>query len=593
MSKLDNNLSNNLSNKAIAKALHEMALFLEMQEVPFKPRAYEKAAQMIAGFDRPLAELYAEGGVKALDELPAVGKGIAARIAGMLDTGELADLERLRSATPIDVTALTAVGGIGPKRAQALWKALGVRTVDELEQAAAEGRIRELPGFGERTETKILEAVRLYQESVGRRPLATVLDLAEQIEATLAKIAGVEQVAVAGSIRRRRETVGDIDVVVAAKPRAGARASQAFERMPKVARVLASGPSKSMVSFDNGLDADLRVVAPQSFGAALLYFTGSKAHSIALRRIAMAKGYKLNEYGLFEGERSIAGRTEAEIYEALGLAWIPPELREDQGEIEAAQTGELPQLVEADDIRGDLHTHSNWTDGRLSISELAKAAQARGREYIAITDHTRSLAIAGGLDPERLRAQVAEINRINAKLDGIRVLCGAEVDILPDGSLDLPDDLLAELDVVGVAVHAHFDQPRAAMTKRLIRAIEHPAVTMLCHPTARALGRRPPIDLDFDAVLDACVRSKTILEIDSQPHRLDLPDPLVKRAIEAGARLAIDSDAHTAEELDYLARFGIGVARRGWVTAASVVNTQSCDQLLAEIRQIRAGKESL
>lgn len=582
----------NVSNAAITKALHEMALFLEMQEVPFKPRAYEKAAQLIAGLDRPLAELYAEGGVAALDALPSVGKGIATRIAGMLDTGELADLEQLRAATPIDITALTAVGGIGPKRAQALYEALGVRTVAELEQAATEGRIRGLPGFGERTESKLLEAVRRYQEAVGRRPLATVLGLAQRIEAMLAMITGVEEVAVAGSIRRRRETVGDIDVVVAAKARAGARATQAFERMPGVERVLASGPSKTMVLLDGGLEADLRVVAPDSYGAALLYFTGSKAHSIALRRIAMAKGYKLNEYGLFEGERLIASRSEEEIYEGLGLDWIAPELREDQGEIEAALAGKLPQLIDADDIRGDLHAHTDWTDGRLSLLELAEAAQARGREYLAITDHTRSLTVADGLDPDRLRAQMAEIRRVNKKLDGIELLCGAEVDILADGRLDLPDELLAELDVVGVAIHAHFDQPRDVMTKRLIRAIEHPAVTMLCHPTARALGRRPAIDFDFDAVLEACVRTQTILEIDSQPHRLDLPDALVKRAIEAGARLAIDSDAHTADELDYLAHYGIGVARRGWASAANVVNTQRRDPLLAEFRRIRANKES-
>lgn len=581
-----------ISNAEIAKALREMALFLEMQDVPFKPRAYEKAAQLIAGLDRPLAELHAQGGTEALDALPSIGKGIAARIAGMLETGELADLEQLRQATPIDITALTAVGGIGPKRALALYEALGVRTVDELERAAMDGQIRELPGFGARTEEKILEAVRLYQESVGRRPLATVLSYAERIEATLAGVAGVEQVAVAGSIRRRRETVGDIDVVVAANARAGARASQAFEGMAGVARVRASGPSKSMVTLDNGIDADLRVVPTKSFGAALLYFTGNKAHNIALRRIAMAKGWKLNEYGLFEGERMIAGRTEQSIYEKLGLAWIPPELREEQGEIEAAAAGELPDLIEAEDIRGDLHTHTNWTDGRLSISELAAAAQARGLEYVAITDHTRSLTVAGGLDAERLRAQMAEIRRIDAGLADIRLLCGAEVDILPDGSLDLPDDLLAELDVVGAAIHGHFDQPRALMTKRLIAAIEHPAVSMLCHPTARALGRRPPIDFDFDAVLDACARTQTILEIDSQPHRLDLPDSLVKRAIDAGVRLAIDSDAHTAEELDFLPRLGIGVARRGWATAADVVNTQSADRLLDELGRIRESKQS-
>lgn len=568
-----------------------MALFLEMQEVPFKPRAYEKAAQSIAGLDGPLAEIYAEGGVAALDALPAVGKGIATRIAGMLDTGEFADLEQLRRATPIDVTALTAVPGIGPRRARALWETLGVRSVEDLERAAASGRIRELPGFGERSEAKILAAVQVYRESVGRRPLAQVLGLAAQILATLAKVSGVEQLAVAGSIRRRRETIGDVDVLVAAKPGAGAEASLAFERMPGVASVLSSGMSKTTVSLDDGLDADLRVVAPESFGAALLYFTGSKAHNIALRKVALTKGYKLNEYGLFEGERTIAGRTEAEVYQALGLAWIPPELREDQGEIEAAAAGRLPRLIDAEDIRGDLHTHSNWTDGRLSIRELAQAAKALGLEYIAITDHTRSVTVAHGLDEERLRAQMAEIRRIDAERHGVRVLCGAEVDILADGSLDLPDELLAELDIVGVAIHAHFEQSRDEMTRRLLRAIEHPAVMMLCHPTARALGHRPPIDFDFDAVLEACVRTKTMLEINSQPDRLDLPDQMVKRAIDAGVRMAIDSDAHSAEELRYVARYGLAVARRGWVETRDVINTQRCDRVLAELRRIRQGKK--
>ncbi len=579
-----------ISNAVVAEALHEMALFLEMQDVPFKPRAYEKAAQAVAGFRRPLAELYAEGGVDALDEVPAVGKGIAGRIAGMLDTGELADLERLRSKTPIDVTALTAVAGIGPKRAQLLWEALGVRSVAELEHAARAKKIRELPGFGERSEANILDAVQIYQESVGRRPIARVLDLAERIEATLAAIPGVEQVAVAGSIRRRRETVGDIDVLVAAEADAGERASEAFVGVPEVVATLARGPSKTMVRLDNGLDADLRVVAPHSFGAALMYFTGSKAHNIALRKLAIARGWKLNEYGLFEGERAIAGRTEAEVYAKLGLEWIAPELREDQGEVAAAQAGELPRLIEAEDIRGDLHMHSNWTDGRLSIADMAKAARARGLEYIAITDHSRSLTVARGLDEDRLRAQLEEVRRVDAALDGIRVLSGAEVDILEDGSLDLPDELLAELDVVGVAVHAHFDQPRAAMTRRLIRAIEHPAVTMLCHPTARMLGRRPAIDFDVDAVLDACVRTGTLLEIDSQPDRLDLPDVLVRRAIAAGARIVIDSDAHSQAELGFVERYGIAVARRGWAEAKAVANTLSAKRLLAELRRIRRGR---
>jgi DNA polymerase (family 10) len=421
--------------------------------------------------------------------------------------------------------------------------------------------------------------VRLYQESVGRRPLPAILEHAERIEAALRRVPGVERAIVAGSLRRRRETIGDIDIVVAAESSAGARASAAFERLPGVVAVEAKGPHKTLVRLDIGLDADLQVIEPASFGAALLYFTGSKAHSIALRRLAITKGYKLNEYGLFEGDERVAGRSEAGIYAALGLDWIAPELREDAGEIEAAMAGELPELVEARDIRGDLHVHSNWTDGGASIEAMAEAARAIGLEYLAITDE---------LDEDRLRAQLIEIHRINRELEGIRVLSGVEASILADGSLALPDELLAEVEVVGVALHSQLDLPRDQMTRRLIRAIEHPHVDMLMHPSARALGRRPPIDCDFEAVLAACVRSTTILEVNAQPHRLDLPDTLVRRAIEAGARIAINSGARSSEALEFVARFGLGVARRGWAERGHVINSRSCDDLLATLAAGRA-----
>jgi DNA polymerase (family 10) len=392
--------------------------------------------------------------------------------------------------------------------------------------------------------------------------------------------------AVAGSIRRHRETIGDVDVLVATTdPK---RVSKAFEALSEVQAVLAHGPTKTLVRLSSGIDADLRVLAPESFGAALLYFTGSKAHNVALRKIAIKKGLKLNEYGLFRGKRSIAARTEEDVYGTLGLPWIPPEMREDSGEVELALKGELPAIIEAGDVRGDLQVHSNWTDGSASIEVMARAAKKLGREYIAITDHTRDLAMTGGLDENKLRAQTKEIRKRNREIDGIRVLAGAEVNIRPDGSLDIDDAVLGELDIVGAAIHSHFDQPRTEMTRRMVRAIGNPNVDVFFHPSGRALGRRRAVEFDFEAVIEACVRTGTILEIDAQPERLDLPDLMVRRAIDAGVYLAIDSDAHTVDELRYLETFGVGVARRGWVESKHVVNTLPVDEMLGMLKDRRA-----
>ncbi len=569
-------------NDDIARALREMGLYLEMDDVPFKPRAYEKAAYAVSAADRPLAGIYAEGGEKALAALPGIGEGIAGRIAGMLETGRMADLEALRKRTPIDLLALTAVEGIGAKRARALWRGLAVRNVADLKRAAKRGRLRELPRFGERSERKILQAITFYEEAAGRRPLGEVLEIAQRIETALARAPGVVEVTVAGSIRRHKETIGDVDVLVAAK-RPGP-VSAAFASLPEVQAVMAQGPTKTLVRLENGMDADLRVLAPESFGAALLYFTGSKAHNVALRKIAQKKGLKLNEYGLLRGERRLAGRTEEEVYRALGLPCIPPEMREDTGEVELASRGKLPAVVGASDIRGDLQVHTDWTDGSASIEAMARAARALGREYIVITDHTRDLAMTGGLDEERLRAQIESIREVDRGLGGIRVLAGAEVNIRADGSLDMPDDVLAELDVVGAAIHSRFDQPRSEMTRRILRAVENPHVDVLCHPLGRALGRRHAVNVDFDAVLRACLRTGTILEIDAQPERLDLPDSLVRSAIEAGALIAIDSDAHTASELRFIETFGVGVARRGWAPRAQVVNALPLGEMLASLK---------
>lgn len=575
-----------ITNADVAQALREMALFLEMDEVPFKPWAYEKAAYAVTALDRPLAEIHAEGGKKALDALPAIGKGIAERIAGMLETGKMADLEGLRKKTPVDIIALTAIEGLGAKKVRALWEALKVRSVTDLKDAAEKGRIRTLPHFGERSEQKILEAIAFYEEAAGRRPLGEVLEIARRIETALAQVPGVLHASVAGSIRRHRETIGDVDMLVATTdPK---RVSRAFEALPEVQAVLAHGPTKTLVRLSNGIDADLRVLTPESYGAALVYFTGSKAHNVALRKIAIKRGLKLNEYGLFRGTRSIAARTEEDVYEALGLPWIPPEMREDSGEIELAQRGELPAIIEAENIRGDLQLHTSWTDGSASIEAMARAAKELGREYIAITDHTRDLAMTGGLDEEKLRAQMKEIQKANREVAGIHVLSGAEVNIRGDGSLDVDDTVLAELDVVGAAIHAHFDQPRSEMTRRIVRAIENPHVDVLFHPSSRALGRRGAVDFDLDAIIEACLRTGTILEIDAQPDRLDLPDSMVRRAIDAGVYLAIDSDAHTVDELRYLETFGVGVARRGWAESKHVINTMPVDKMRGMLKDRRA-----
>ena len=570
-----------ISNAEVAERLREMALFLDMTGVAFKPRAYEKAAYAVAALDRPIAQLYAEGGAKALDQLPSVGKGIAERIAELIERGHCEDLDALRAATPVDVMALTAIEGVGPKMVKHLYDALGIRTLADLEKAARAGRIRALPHSGEKTEQKILKGLELLKQRSGRQPLGAVLDLARDIESRLAALPGVSQAAVAGSVRRRRETIGDLDfLVVAGDPAAVMRA---FVALPEVAHVYGTGPTKTNVRLHTGMDADLRVVPAESFGAALNYFTGSKDHNVALRRIAIERGLKLNEYGVFKGDRAVAGRTEVEVYKALGLPYIPPELREMTGEIEAARAGRLPKLIEPGSLRGDLQIQTDWTDGADSLADMAAAARARGLEYIAITDHTKSLAMMG-LDEQRLRAQARAIAALNTKLHGFRVLSGAEVNIDRDGGLDIADAVLAELDVVGVAVHSHFHLSRAEQTARLIRAMENPHADILFHPTTRVLGKREPIELDIDAVIAAARRTGTVLEIDALPDRLDLKDEYVRKAVAARVPLVIDSDAHAVAHLRYPDDYGISVARRGWATKRDVINTLPVEKFLARLK---------
>jgi DNA polymerase (family 10) len=568
-------------NEEIGRLLREIALFLEMEGVAFKPRAYEKAAQSIEAMERPVAELYEAGGQRAVATVPGVGKSIAEKIGEFLAKGRVQYLEAMRAKRPVDVLALTAVEGVGPKTVAALYGALGIRSLRDLEKAARTGRIHQLKGFGEKTEHEILHGLEFLARARGRFLLGEVLPLASEIETRLSRVRGVRKVSVAGSLRRRKETIGDADLVaVSADPD---RVMEAFVAMPEVAHVHGRGPTKSNVRLENGLDVDLRVVPPQSYGAAMCYFTGSKSHNVHLRRIAQSRGFKLNEYGLYdENEKAIAGRTEKEIYSALGLAYVPPELREDRGEVEAALEGKLPRLVPYGSLKGDLQVQTNWTDGQYSIEEMAEAARSRGLEYVAITDHAIELAMTG-LDGKRLLEQRKEIQKINRRSPGIEILSGVEVNILEDGGLDIEDGVLSKLDVVGAAVHTHTHLSKERMTARICRALRNPHVDILFHPTGRILLKRDPYEVDVDEVVRVARETGTLLEVDAISDRLDLKDEHVRAAVQGGAKLVVDSDAHATRHFDSLP-LGVATARRGWATAADVANTLPLPRFLRALK---------
>ena len=567
-----------ISNQQVVRALRELALFLEMDEVAYKPRAYEKAADAVAALDSPLAETYAKQGLAGILEVPAVGKGIGGKIEESAAPRPDRGARGARARTPLTCS------GSPPSR---VWAPSTRRRFTTRSASAASSSSRRrcarvacarFPIFGQKSEQKLLRGLQVLRRASGRHLLGHALPLAREIEARLRQLPGVGRAAVAGSIRRCQETIGDLDfLAVSEDPRS---VMEFFVAMPEVEHVYAQGRTKTLVRLASGIDADLRVVPDSSFGAALHYFTGSKDHNVALRRIAQEQGLKLNEYGVFRGKRAIAGSTEQEVYAALGLPYIEPELREDRGEIEAARTGRLPKLIEHGALRGDLQIQTDWTDGDDSIEAMAQAARELGLEYIAITDHTRDLKVTRGSDEEKLREQGKAIHALNRKLRGIRVLTGAEVNIRRDGSLDISDDALAELDVVGVAIHSYFDQPRDEMTRRVIRAIENPHVDVLFHPTARTLGHREPVALDIDAVIEAARRTGTLLEIDALPERLDLRDEHVRKAVEAGVKPAIDSDAHHREHLRCSDEFGIATARRGWATRKDIANAWPLEKFL-------------
>ena len=560
-----------MANQELSKILYEMALLLEMQDVQFKPRAFEKASLSVEALDEDVREIYQKGGLKALMDIPDVGRGIAERIEEYLKTYHIKDYERLKKRVPVDLEGLKRIEGLGPKKIKLLWSKLKIRTVADLEKAARAGKIRSIATLGAKTEQNILKGVEFVKKAGGRFLLGDIYGLVKEIEARLAKLPAVERAIAGGSIRRMKETIGDADfLAISSKPKP---VMEFFVNMPEVVHVYAHGETKSMVRLKNGLDCDLRVVPRESFGAALNYFTGSKDHNVELRKIAIAKGYKLNEYGLFKGKKQVAGRTEEDLYRDLGLRYIEPEMRENTGEIEASRAGKLPKdLIGYDDIKGDLQTQTNWTDGANSIEEMAAAAKKAGLSYICITDHTRSLAMTGGADEKKLEKQMREIDRLNRKLSGITLLKGAEVNIMADGSLDISDRTLAKLDCVGAAVHSNFRMSKTEMTKRIIRAMANPHADILFHPTGRIINKRPPYELDMDEVIKAAKRTGTILEIDASPERLDLKDEYIRKCVRAGVKMVIDSDAHSIHGFGFL-KFGVAQARRGWAEQGDILNT--------------------
>ena len=569
-----------VQNAEVAAMFDQAAELLEIKgENQFRVRAYRRAARVIEGLPQSVKSLLSAG--RDLSELPGIGKDLAGKIAEIVESGHFPLLDSLKRKLPGELGEIATLPGLGPKRVKVLHDKLKVSTLDDLRRILKKGRLHETRGFGPIIEKKLTAA--LEKPAPKKRFKLSVAEA--EAEALVAFLRDSGRVVVAGSYRRRRDTVGDLDVVVTAAD--GAAVGNKLVGYENVAEVLAHGPTRTTVVLRSGLQVDVRAVPERSYGAALLYFTGSQAHNIALRGIAAHRGWKLNEYGLFSGRRRIAGLTEEEIYNKLRLAFIPPELREDRGEIALAAQDKLPRLVTPADIRGDLHVHSDWTDGTAPIEAMAAAAKARGYAYIALTDHSRRVAMAHGLDPARLTRQAHEIDRLNERLDGLTILKGIEVDILKDGRLDLPDTSLAKLDVVVAAVHSYFDLPREAQTDRVIRAMSNRHVSIIAHPTGRLIGEREPYDIDMERVITAARDLGCHLEVNSQPDRLDLNDNHIHAAKQAGVKLAISTDAHSADAYECI-RFGIDQARRGWLTADDVLNTRP----LAELRRMLRREEA-
>lgn len=560
----------------VAQILDEIGDLLEMKDVEFKPRAYHKAAMVVRNLSKKLEE------VEDLTELPGVGESIAKKIRELMETGELEYYEKLKKQFPIDYEALLSVEGLGPKTIKKLYKKLGIKNLDDLEEAAKKHEIRGLEGFGEKSEQNILENIEFAKQKTKRKLLAYAEPVAQRIIQKMKEDQNVKKISVAGSLRRKKETIGDLDVLVTTKE--PEPVMKRFTSLETGSKIIAEGPTKSTIKLENGMNCDLRIIKPISWGSALMYFTGSKQHNIQVRKIAMKKGYKLNEYGLFKGEKRIAGKTEEEVYKKLGLQYTPPELRENRGEVGAAQNNELPKLVSYDALKGDLQMHTKWSDGDHSIKQMAEKAKQLGHEYVAITDHTGTLRIAGGLTAKEMKKYVKKIDEVDEQVKGIKVLKGAEVNIDSKGELDMKDSILKKLDVVVAGVHSGFRQSEQKITNRITTAMEHESVNIIAHPTGRKINSREPYKVDVEKLFKKSKETNTFLEIDSYPDRLDLKDVHVKQAVNNGCRIVINTDAHNAEQLRYI-KYGIATARRGWATKKHVLNTLPLKKLLEEMKK--------
>lgn len=569
-----------MRNFEIAAIFNEIADLLEIKdENPFRIRAYRKAAQNIESLTQDIEDIAKKD---ALEEIPGIGKDLAGKIQEIIATGKLKYYEKLKGQIPGVILEMMSIPSIGPKTAKLLYDKFKMKSIEQLEKLAKAHKICGLPGIKEKTEENILRGIELVRKGRERMPLGIALPIATEIINRLKNLPEIEKINYAGSLRRMKETIRDIDILVTStKPK---RIMETFVSLPRVKEVLAHGETRSSVLLKDGIQVDLRVVEPECFGAALLYFTGSKAHNIHLRKLANEMGYKISEYGIFKqrSDRRVAGKEESDVYKVLGLTYVPPELREDLGEIEIAKQNKLPRLVELRDILGDFHIHSKWSDGAHSFEELAETAKKRGYQYIAITDHTKSLPVAGGLDEAELKKQIKEIRKVNKKLKGITLLASAEMDVLSDGRLDISDDVLAQLDIVVAAIHSGFKQSKEQLTKRIISAMKNRYVHIIAHPTGRLMGTRDAYELDFEEIFKVASDTNTALEINAFPQRLDLNDINSRAAHEHGVTLAIATDAHTIDQLNNM-NLGVSVARRGWLEKKGLLNTLPLQALLKKI----------
>ena len=563
-------------NQDLAKIFYEMADYFEMEDIAFKPYAYRRAAVSLEGLEEDVREIYKRGGIRLFWEIPGVGKNIAEEIKEYLEKGKIKRHQFFKKRFPLNLEELKRIEGMGPKKAKTLYQKLGVKDLKTLEKSARSHKIAPLFGFGEKTEKNILEGISFLKRNQGRFLLGEILPKTKEVCEKLKRLKEVEKISTAGSVRRMKETIGDADFLVVSKN--PARVMNFFTSLSGVVKIWSKGKTKASVRTQEGFDMDIRVVPAKSYGSALQYFTGSKEHNIAVRKIAINKGLKLSEYGLFRGSKMIAGPTEEDIYRKLGLQLIPPELRENQGEIKAAAEKKLPRLISYGSLKGDLHVHTVWSEGKHSIEEMALVAKSLGYQYLGISDHAK-LPIANGLDERRFLKQMEEIDKINKKIRGIRILKGAEVNILENGSLDVKDEVLAKMDYVIAGIHSGFKTERVKITERIVRAIKNPRVSIISHLTARKIGERDERPIDLDKIFRAAKEHKVFLEINSQPKRLDLKDVNIRLAKDAGVKMVINTDAHSKDHLNFM-ELGIAQARRGWAEKKDIINTYPLEKLL-------------